>query len=102
MKPQSLFVRMKQPDGRALPDQRLEPSKLNYFEMTQVIPADAPTGLWQLEFRLDPASKESVQAFPFHVEEFLPERLKLALQSPQARLVPDEQLKLQVAARYLY
>ena len=102
MKSQSLFVRLKQPDGRALPDQRLEPSKLNYFELTQTIPADAPTGLWQLEFRLDPASKESVQAFPFHVEEFLPERLKLALQSPQARLVPDEPLKLQAAASYLY
>ncbi|MBS0432968.1 MAG: alpha-2-macroglobulin family protein, partial [Proteobacteria bacterium] len=102
MKPQSLFVRLKQPDGRALPDQRLEPAKLGYFEMTQAIPADAPTGLWQLEFRLDPASKESVQAFPFHVEEFLPERLKLALDSQQARLVPDEPLKLQVAASYLY
>ncbi|HEY8683545.1 MAG TPA: alpha-2-macroglobulin family protein, partial [Rhodanobacter sp.] len=66
------------------------------------IPADAPTGLWQLEFRLDPASKESVQAFPFHVEEFLPERLKLELSSPQPRLAPNEPLQLKIASSYLY
>ncbi|HEV2682032.1 MAG TPA: MG2 domain-containing protein, partial [Rhodanobacter sp.] len=102
MKQQSLFVRLKQPDGRSLIDKRMEPRELNYFELSQAIPADAPTGLWQLEFRLDPAAKESVQAFPFHVEEFLPERLKVELSSPQARLMPDEPLKLKVASSYLY
>ena len=102
MKPQSLFVRLKQPDGRSLLDTRLEPRDLNYFELSQLIPADAPTGLWQLEFRLDPASKEAVQAFPFHVEEFLPERMKIALSSPQPRLQPDQPLKLQVDSSYLY
>lgn len=102
MKPQALFVRLKQPDGRSLIDTRLEPHDLNYFELSQVIPADAPTGLWQLEFRLDPASKEAVQAFPFHVEEFLPERLKVDLNSPQARLAPNEPLKLTVTSSYLY
>ncbi len=102
MPPQSLFVRVKQPDGRTLVEQQLKPQQLNYFELSQAIPADAPTGLWQLEFRLDPASKETVQAFPFHVEEFLPERLKVELSSPQARLAPGEPLKLKVASSYLY
>lgn len=102
MKQQSLFVRLKQPDGRSLVDTRLDPKDLNYFELSRVIPDDAPTGLWQLEFRLDPASKEAVQAFPFHVEEFLPERLKVDLSSPQARLLPSEPLKLVVSSSYLY
>ncbi|MGN6282865.1 MG2 domain-containing protein [Frateuria sp.] len=102
MKAQSLFVRLKQPDGRTLADQQLTPSDLNYYALSEAIPADAPTGLWQLEFRLDPAAKEAVEAFPFHVEEFLPERLKLSLDSPQARLVPDEPLKLEVTSSYLY
>ena len=102
MPAQSLFVRVKQPDGRTLSEKRLEPQQLNYFELSQAIPADAPTGLWQLEFRLDPAAKQSVQASPFHVEEFLPERLKVELSSPQARLAPDEPLKLKVASSYLY
>ena len=102
MKAQSLFVRVKQPDGRTLVEKRLEPQQLNYFELSQAIPADAPTGLWQLEFRLDPSAKETVQAFPFHVEEFLPERLKVDLSSPQQRLAPGEPLKLKVASSYLY
>ena len=103
MKAQSLFVRVKQPDGRTLVETATcSRSELNYFELSQAIPADAPTGLWQLEFRLDPASKETVQAFPFHVEEFLPERLKVELSSAQARLAPDEPLKLKVASSYLY
>ena len=102
MKAQSLFVRVKQPDGRTLVEKRLEPQQLNYFELSQAIPADAPTGLWQLEFRLDPASKDTVQAFPFHVEEFLPERLKVELSSPQKQLAPDQPLKLKVASSYLY
>ncbi len=102
MKQQSLFVRLKQPDGRSLLDKRLEPGELNYFELSQAIPADAPTGLWQLEFRLDPAGKEAVQAFPFHVEEFLPERLKVELSSPQSLLEPGQALKLKVASSYLY
>ncbi len=102
MKAQSLFVRVKQPDGRTLVEQQLQPQQLNYFALSQAIPADAPTGLWQLEFRLDPASKDTVQAFPFHVEEFLPERLKVELSSAQQRLAPTEPLKLKVASSYLY
>jgi uncharacterized protein YfaS (alpha-2-macroglobulin family) len=102
MKQQTVYVRLKQPDGRALVDTRIEPGELNYYELKQAIPADAPTGLWQMEFRLDPASKESVQAFPFHVEEFLPERLKVALTSPQTHVVPDEPLRLKVDSSYLF
>ncbi|WP_250624333.1 alpha-2-macroglobulin family protein [Pinirhizobacter soli] len=102
MKPQPLFVRLKQPDGRTLTDTRLDPRDLNYFELSQVIPADAPTGLWQLEFRLDPASKDAVQAFPFHVEEFLPERLKVELKGSQPHLAPGDELELEVASSYLY
>jgi len=102
MKAQPVYVRLKQPDGRALVDTKIDPAQLNYYELKQTIPADAPTGLWQLEFRLDPASKESVQAFPFHVEEFLPERLKVAVTSPQAQLLPDEPLRLKVESSYLF
>lgn len=102
MKQQPVYVRLKQPDGRTLADTRLDPHEGNYFELAQIIPADAPTGLWQMEFRLDPASRDSVQAFPFHVEEFLPERIRVALDSPQARLVSGEPMRVKVDAAYLY
>lgn len=100
--PQPLYARLRQPDGRTLPDLRLQPRDLNAFQLRQALPADAPTGLWQAEFRLDPAASQSLQSFAFHVEEFLPERLKLELASTQARLAPGQPLALQVAASYLY
>lgn len=102
LKAQPLFARLVQPDGRKLEDVRLEPSDLNEYEWSKSIPADAPTGTWQLEFRLYPGDETAQQVFSFHVEEFLPERLKLELSSEQERVQPNEALQLNVQANYLY
>lgn len=40
--------------------------------------------------------------FRFGVEEFLPERMKLDLQSTQAALAPDEAFTVDVNGTYLY
>jgi uncharacterized protein YfaS (alpha-2-macroglobulin family) len=79
IKPQPLTATLKQPDGRVYDTVTLQPKELGYIEWTRVVPEDAPTGRWQVEFRLDPAAKEAAQSYTFRVEEFLPERLKLAL-----------------------
>ncbi|MET0227049.1 MAG: MG2 domain-containing protein, partial [Dokdonella sp.] len=75
IKPQPLFLTLKQPDGRPYAEAKLDPQDLNYFEWSRTIPADAPTGRWQVEFRTDPKSKEATQGLTFRIEEFLPERL---------------------------
>src|SRR5690348_7241423 len=54
IKPQPLFVTLKQPDGRLYAQAKLDPQNLNYFDWSRQIPVDAPTGKWQVEFRLDP------------------------------------------------
>jgi uncharacterized protein YfaS (alpha-2-macroglobulin family) len=102
IEPQPLFITLKQPDGRPYAEARLEPRELNYFEWSREIPADAPTGRWQVEFRTDPKSREATQGMSFRIEEFLPERMKLDLSSPQSRLAPGEALKLVVQGDYLY
>ena len=102
IKPQPLFATLKQPDGRLFAEARLEPKDLGYFEWEREIPSDAPTGRWQVEFRLDPASKEATQSLTLRIEEFLPERMKLELNSAQEQLQPDEALKLEVQGDYLY
>lgn len=99
---QPLFARLVQPDGRKLADMRLEARDLNQFEWSQAIANDAPTGSWQLEWRLDPASSKAVGVFNFQVEEFLPERLKLELVNEQPFLKPGETLELKVKSSYLY
>jgi uncharacterized protein YfaS (alpha-2-macroglobulin family) len=102
IKPQPLFVTLKQPDGRPYAEAKLDPRDLNYFEWSREIPADAPTGRWQVEFRTDPKSKDATQGLTFRIEEFLPERLKLDLTSPEATIKPGAPLKLAVEADYLY
>lgn len=101
---QPLFLRLKQPDGRIFRETRLEPGAQGYYAFEQAIPADAPTGRWQVEFRTDPAAKDAVQGMTLRIEEFLPERMKLELSTPQAQatLKPGEPLKLQAEAAYLY
>lgn len=100
--PQPVFLILKQPDGRQWSQAKLEPRDLGYLEWSQSLPADAPTGRWQVEFRLDPAAKEANQALSLRIEEFLPERLKLDIGAAQPRLKPGEKLALTVQGDYLY
>jgi len=99
---QPLIAWLKQPDGQRVASARLEPSALGYYEWTAPIGNDAPTGRWSAELRLDPAAATPVGRFDFRVEEFLPERLKLALDSAAERLAPNQPLPLTVQADYLY
>jgi uncharacterized protein YfaS (alpha-2-macroglobulin family) len=98
---QPVFVRFVQPDGKTFIETRLQPDAQGYVRQAQVIPVEAPTGRWRIEFRTDPASKEAVQGMTLRIEEFLPERMKLDL-SAQDVLRPREPLRLRADAAYLY
>ncbi|TXH76269.1 MAG: alpha-2-macroglobulin family protein [Lysobacteraceae bacterium] len=98
---QPLFVRLKQPDGKALVESRIEAGAQGYYSFEKLIPGEAPTGRWQVEFRTDPASAEAVQGMALRIEEFLPERMKLDL-AADALLKPGKPMQLQVAGAYLY
>lgn len=98
---QPVFVRFVQPDGKTFVETRVQPDAQGYVRQSQLIPADAPTGRWRVEFRTDPASKDAVQGMTLRVEEFLPERMKLDLDA-QDVLRPGEPLRLRVDAAYLY
>ncbi len=100
-KAQSLFVRLKQPDGKPFFETRLQAGALGYYSFEKDVPADAPTGRWQVEFRTDPSSREAVQGMTLRIEEFLPERMKLELDAAPL-LRPGEPLKLQATGAYLY
>ncbi|WP_407909372.1 alpha-2-macroglobulin family protein [Lysobacter claricitrinus] len=100
-KAQPVYVRYVQPDGKTLIESRLQPDAQGYVRQDQLIPEDAPTGRWRVEFRTDPGSKEAVDGMTLRVEEFLPERLKLDL-TAQPVVAPGQPLKLHVQSGYLY
>jgi len=99
---QPLFVRLKQPDGKPYRETRLQPDDQGYIYFEQTIAEQAPTGRWHIEFRTDPASREAIQGLSVRIEEFLPERMKLDLDSQQATLAPGQPFTLQAQAAYLY
>ncbi len=98
---QPLFLRYVQPDGKTFLETRLQPDAQGYVRHSQVIPGDAATGRWRVEFRTDPGSKEAVQGMTLRIEEFLPERLKLDLEAPPV-LASGEPIRLGVVGAYLY
>ena len=102
VKPQPLYLGLRQPDGKLFLETRLEPGEGGYYQWNQALPPEAPTGRWQVEFRTAPGAKDVVQGLALRIEEFLPERMKLAMESPQPSLAPGQKLSLEVEGAYLY
>ncbi|PZO09009.1 MAG: hypothetical protein DCF27_07185 [Lysobacteraceae bacterium] len=102
VKAQPLFLSLKQPDGKVLLETQLAAGEGGYYSWTQALPADVPTGRWQVEFRTAPGAAEVVQGMSLRIEEFLPERMKLELTSAQPTLEPGDAFPLVVDAAYLY
>ena len=61
----------------------------------------AMTGTWRAKLYSDPASDPITQV-SFLVEDFVPERLDLTLEAPEAALKPGETGIIKAAGRYLY
>lgn len=61
----------------------------------------AMTGTWRLSLHTDPKAN-SIAERAFLVEDFVPERLDMTLQTATPTLTPEEQGTVSVAGRYLY
>ncbi|MFT7722310.1 MAG: alpha-2-macroglobulin [Roseateles sp.] len=99
-----LTLTVKKPDGSKLAEQLVPPRQpgQGYFQHTIALPADAPTGGWTLQARVDPSARQPDAQWSFKVEEFLPERMKLTLAAPEAPLAGEVRLPVQVRGDYLY
>jgi uncharacterized protein YfaS (alpha-2-macroglobulin family) len=95
---------IKRPDGRVVRSEQWNPTGTvaHYLEQSISLPVDAQTGKWLLELRVDPAAKVPDASWWFQVEEFLPERMKLNLESKQAVLAPSEPWQVDLQGDYLY
>ncbi|MCW7536907.1 alpha-2-macroglobulin family protein [Aquabacterium sp. A7-Y] len=102
--PLPLHATLVRPDGRTVSTTVVRPrDKLpGYFQHPVSLPADAQTGSWWLELRTDPGSKEADTVWRFQVEEFLPERMKLDLQTAKPVLTPADEFEVQVQGDYLF
>jgi uncharacterized protein YfaS (alpha-2-macroglobulin family) len=98
-----LNARIKRPDGREVGHFVWQPeNNLGYYHRLFRLPQDSPTGRWSLEVRINPADKNPASMFYFQVEEFLPERMKLSLETDQHLIFPEEHFKVTFTGDYLY
>ncbi|RYZ55742.1 MAG: alpha-2-macroglobulin family protein, partial [Sphingobacteriales bacterium] len=96
-----LTARILKPDGDSVGDFPLTGNELAYYSHQYKLLKDAPTGLWQFQIML---GDNVLDAYPFHVEEFVPERIKLSLGGDAgADVVPaDQPVDFEVKGQYLY
>jgi uncharacterized protein YfaS (alpha-2-macroglobulin family) len=99
-----LTATLKRPDGRVVQTALWTAAKdlQGYVSHAVDLPPDAQTGTWMLEVRVDPAARDADASWSFHVEEFLPERMKLALTADEGVLAPGNPLQIEVQGDYLY
>ncbi|WP_425278796.1 alpha-2-macroglobulin family protein [Aeromonas enteropelogenes] len=94
-------LEVKQPDGLLLEQKRLLPDNLGAAHYGLRLPMDAPLGRWSINLKTAGGSRFE---WPFLVEEFLPERLKLQLgKGPDGEVTDlDAALTLPIKGDYLY
>ncbi|MEN3800457.1 alpha-2-macroglobulin [Aeromonas veronii] len=94
-------LEVKQPDGQLLEQKRLLPDNLGAAHYGLRLPDDAPLGRWTINLKTAAGSRFE---WPFLVEEFLPERLKLQLgKGPDGEVTDlDAALRLPLQGDYLY
>ncbi|WP_042050852.1 alpha-2-macroglobulin family protein [Aeromonas dhakensis] len=94
-------LEVKQPDGQLLEQKRLLPDPLGAAHYGLRLPEDAPLGRWSINLKTAAGSRFE---WPFLVEEFLPERLKLQLgKGPDGDVTDlDAALTLPLQGDYLY
>lgn len=94
-------LEVKQPDSQLLEQKRLLPDNLGAAHYGLRLPDDAPLGRWTINLKTAAGSRFE---WPFLVEEFLPERLKLQLgKGPDGEVTSlDAALSLPLQGDYLY
>ena len=97
----TLKGRLLQPDGQVVRRFTLQATPPGFYQRNIMLPENASTGQWQLEIDKPDGRKTR---YPFKVEEFLPERMKLMFTtaSQGAALSPTQPIKVDVLGEYLY
>jgi len=97
-----LHLNLVRPDGKTMQTALLQPQGLGDYTHTLGLPANAATGLWRVELRADPSAKEPDGLLSVHVEEFLPERMRLSFKGEERPLLIGEPMQFEVLGEYLY
>lgn len=96
--PQPVKAEVVQPNGEVTQTFVWQPEN-GVYQQRFALPASAMTGEWSLRIN---SGDNQPRNWPFHVEDFLPERMALTLSNSEQPLAPDATVSFAVEGRYLY
>jgi uncharacterized protein YfaS (alpha-2-macroglobulin family) len=96
--PQPVKAEVVQPNGEVSQTFVWQPEN-GVYQHRFSLPASAMTGEWTLRIN---SGDNQPRSWPFHVEDFLPERMALALSNSAQPVAPDDDITFAVEGRYLY
>ncbi|HRT95227.1 MAG TPA: alpha-2-macroglobulin family protein, partial [Planctomycetota bacterium] len=93
--------RIQRPDGRVYKTLAAKLSGWGSAEVTLDVPPHALTGRYAVDLRL-PGNEAPLGSHTFQVEEFMPDRMKVAIEAPEGRRRGGEKLAFTVKATHLF
>jgi uncharacterized protein YfaS (alpha-2-macroglobulin family) len=96
-----LTLKLIRPDEVVADEFALTQSELGGYYTNLSLSDNARSGSWQVQAYTDPKAKP-VGQLRFQVEDFVPQRLKLALESDATALLPGNPVDVAVTGRFLY
>ncbi len=97
-----LHVTILSPDNKTIFSTSLKADALGYYQHRFNLPQATKTGRWMAEVRLHASEKKVLARWPFQVEHFIPERMRLQLDSAQKVIHKGDAFQVQVQGDYLY
>ncbi|MGF1456968.1 MAG: alpha-2-macroglobulin [Alphaproteobacteria bacterium] len=96
-----LTIVMRRPDGIEYRRLTVKDQASGAVHVPVTLSRSAPRGLWSVQVYLDP-ERAAVGSARFDVQDFVPERLEVSLETDAAVLRPGDAVSVDVTARYLY
>lgn len=96
-----LTFRIVRPDGTEFRKQVVKPKPLGGYSLTLALPPTARTGRWAVRVQADPKGAVVGQT-AFQVEDFVPERLAVTVETAAKSLKPGQDAEVSITGRWLY
>ena len=92
-------IRLADPQGRKISEQAVVTGAEGAVSLKQVLPSQSLTGAYVLEIAV---GETVIGQYRFQVEEFVPDRISVAVAADPAQAVPGQDVPFDVSGRYLF
>ncbi len=94
-----VVAKLVDPRGKTIKRTTLKTNGAGYVDLDVGFPAFAATGRYVAELEV---AEKKIGEYRFQVEEFVPERMKVEVRSAEAEYLYGQEMKVEVASRYLF